>query len=134
VDFKGSAVFSPGKLADGSFSDTRISKDWVAARMAERVSQVLLNASAQNRKVPFNAIGLALMEGELKDQLDSGAPPRMDPMVAHFDPGTVWTSVPSMDDVSAQDKANRTMPAIQGGAVLSGAGQSVTFNIYLPDA
>jgi hypothetical protein len=134
VLFKKKAVMSPGKLADGTFIDAKISRDWAKARIGEAVAQLFIDASARNEKIPYNSVGIAQIEQVVAKTLANGAPPKMPKKNSHFDEGSIWTKAPSMDDVTTAQVAARQLPAVRAGADISGAIQSVTFNIYLPEA
>jgi len=101
-----------GKVGEGEYIDIIVFVDWLQARMAERIFSKLVNLP----KVPFTDGGVALIEGEIRAQLDQG--------IARGglakDPAYTVT-VPKVADISAQDKANRLLANIVFAATLAGA-------------
>jgi hypothetical protein len=134
VNFGGVPVFRPGTLGSGDFIDTAISKLWAETRLREALAQRFISAAAANEKIPYNAWGIAQLEGVARKTLELGCPPNMRPQAAHFNPGSVYVTAPTEAAQTAALKLTRVLPAFTCGAVLSGAIQSVTFNVFLPTA
>lgn len=90
-----------GKTVDGRFIDLRITADWTAARIQERVAQALLNASNSGNKIPFTSQGLAQIGSIINSVLTQGED------AGHFVPGTSSVGVPSLAEVASSDRAAR---------------------------
>jgi hypothetical protein len=131
TSFKGLPVCYPGKLFNGDFIDERITASWVGSRIEEAVAQHLVDAAAAKRKVPMNDVGIAEIEGVVREVLERGAPPRMDARQSHFTQNSIGVTVPSQDDITTAQKASRTLPALTAWAEKAGAASIITINVYL---
>ncbi len=87
-------------------------RDWLKARLQERVYAILVN----NPKVPYTDGGVDLVRTEVRAQLREGI---SNGYLAADPPFTV--TAPLVADVSANDKANRLLPDIDFEATLAGA-------------
>jgi hypothetical protein len=101
-----------GTVAAGEFIDTVRGRDWLQARIAEREATLLANA----KKIPFTDPGIAMVEAELRGQLQEG----IDVGLLAADPAPVVT-VPKAADVSAANKAARLLTGVEFSATLAGA-------------
>ncbi len=109
-------ITNPGKSAAGEYVDITFGRDWLEARMKERVFGLLVSA----RKVPFTNTGVGLVVSGVKAQLQDG-------VTATFlaaDPAPVVLA-PLVKDISIANRANRILPDITFSATLAGAIQAV---------
>lgn len=127
----GITMLKPGKLTSGRFADERITASWAGFRVYEAIMQAFANAASQKRKLPFNAAGIAEIDAIAKRTLGLGAPPVMDSSVAHFNPGSIGSRPPLEEEITAAQKALRTLPAFSVWAIKAGAAGKVTINVYL---
>lgn len=97
LTFYGVGATGPGKLFDGAFADTLLTKDWIVARVGEAIAQYLLDAANRGERIPFTDDGIAQIEGVLRGEMDRGV------TVGHFRPGSVVTTVPSIADGEVSD-------------------------------
>jgi hypothetical protein len=130
-DFKGLSVCWPGKTFAGNFIDERITASWVGSRIDEAVAQRRVNAAAAKRKIPMNDVGIAEVAGVAAEVMERGAPPRMDEAQAHFNRDSIVSVSPSATDITAANKAARTLPAFTISATKAGSADVFTFNVYL---
>lgn len=110
-------IVQDGWVSGAEFLDVMIFVDWLQARITERVYSKLVNLP----KVPFTDAGVAVIEGEVKAQLQEG----IDVGGIASDPAPV-VEVPLVADVSDNDKATRTLPDVEFSATLAGAIHFVT--------
>jgi hypothetical protein len=108
----GLACTFPGKVADGEYIDVIRFVDFLQARLAEAIFAVLVNA----KKVPYTSKGVAMIEGAVRQVLKQAANPPYEGITQDF---TVL--VPAIADVSAADKASRTLNNVSFSATLTGA-------------
>jgi len=101
-----------GKMGDGGFIDNRRSIDWLQVEMETDIFAALAGAN----KVPFTDDGVALIEGKMKGVLRRAVRRG----VLSGDPAPT-TEVPLVADVSAPNKAARTLPAMKFNGTLAGA-------------
>lgn len=113
--FQGQNMIWEGKMADGTYIDIVHGADWLEARLTERVFYLLLN----NDKIPFTDAGVSAIEAEVRAQLLEG-------VAAGYITDDFTITVPKVSAVSANDKANRVLPAVKFVATLQGAVHSVT--------
>ncbi len=112
VEKAGVSIVKNGKMIGGEFIDVVQFRDWLAARMQERIFSRLVNV----KKVPFTDPGIAIIEAEVRAQLQEGV--RVGGLAADPAPEV---SVPKAADVSSIDKANRLLPDVSFSATLAGA-------------
>jgi len=114
-------ITSEGWAASGRFLDTTRFIDWLTARISENVFSVMANAAAGQGKIPFTDAGInqvvAAVEKTLQDGVQVGG--------LSSDPAPVVT-FPRAADVSAANKAARTLPDIDFSATLAGAVHKTT--------
>lgn len=92
------------------FIDSRRGIDWLDDDMSKGVFGLLQG----NDKVPFTNAGIAMVEGEVRASLDRAERKGI------IDSG--WTvTVPDISEVSAADKASRTLPDVKFEATEAGA-------------
>lgn len=105
-----------GFVTDGTYADIQIAKDWLKARMTERISRVLFT----NEKIPYDNIGIAQIIEPIKTTLQQATGMGI---VARGADGSGLFSVhaPRREDVDPNDRANRILPDVFWDAVLAGA-------------
>jgi hypothetical protein len=108
----GVSMSAEGKVASGSYIDVERGRDWLTARIAERVYSLLVNRS----KVPFTDKGISAITNEVRAQLQEG----IDNGLLADDPKPTVTA-PRAAAVSSTDKAARYLPSVKFDAVLAGA-------------
>jgi hypothetical protein len=113
----GVAITKNGQVAEGEFIDIIRGVDWLDARMTERIYSRLVNSP----KIPFTDPGVAIIEAEIRAQLDAGI---AQGLIA-LDPAYTVT-VPLVKDVPFNDRANRNLPDIKFRANLQGAIHAIT--------
>lgn len=113
--FQGQNMVWEGKMADGTYIDIVHGADWLEARLTERLFYLLLN----NDKIPYTDAGVSAIEAEVRAQLLEG-------VAAGYITDDFTITVPKVSAVSANDKANRVLPAVKFVATLQGAVHSVT--------
>ncbi len=112
-------VTNPGKSAAGEYVDIAFGRDWLIARLKERVFGLLVAV----RKVPYTDTGVDLVVSGVKAQLQDG-------ITATFlaaDPAPVVTA-PKVKDIAQSDRANRLLPNVTFSATLAGAIQAVNIS------
>lgn len=122
----GYSTTSPLKMANGDYIDVAITRDWLRARIRESVVGVLVNASARNEKVPFNALGIARLGQAIEKTLivaGAGSNP-------HINPGRYKINLPDPAALTLAQKQSRTC-TISWSAELAGALDGTTINGYL---
>jgi hypothetical protein len=118
----GVSATGPGKLTNGDWIDERISADWLKARIQEAIAQLKLDMSNRNTKIPYTAVGLAMIEAVIRGVTDKGE------RIGHFVPGATVIATPDMADVSTSDITARTA-TIPVTVTLSGGISTVTVNV-----
>lgn len=108
----GVKITLPGKMASGEWIDVVVFRDWLKARLQERVLFVLANSA----KIPFTDSGIAQIVAEVKAQLAQGI--AVGGLAA--DPAPIVTA-PKASEVDVIDKANRLLPDVNFTCTLAGA-------------
>jgi len=98
---KGTGVTSDGKVAAGEFIDIVTTADWLSARLAEDVTQTLINYANRGEKVPYTEAGFEVFAALIRNRADQGV------KIDHFVENTLEMSVPTLAGVSAADRAAR---------------------------
>jgi len=109
---KGLNMIFDGRTPGGTFIDIIRGRDWLKARLEERIVQLM----ADNAKIPFTDKGVDLVRCQVLAQLREG---QSNGYIAN-DPDVVVTA-PLVASVSTTNKANRTLPDVQFSATLQGA-------------
>lgn len=118
-EIAGVSITREGKMAGGEFIDIIHGVDWLQARMTERIYGALVNLP----KVPYTDAGIAVIEAEIRAQLEDGV------AVGFLAEDPAFTvTVPKAADVPAQDKADRALNGVSFEATLAGAVHAVTIN------
>jgi len=106
-----------GYMASGEWIDTMVFIDWTIARMTERLWYRMKNTL----KIPHTPVGYAMIESDIRAQLIEGI------AVGGFaDFPAPRITVPTREQVSAIDKANRRLTGVTWSATLAGAVHHVT--------
>lgn len=107
---------SEGFVTDGTYADIQLTKDWLKARMEERISRVLFT----NEKIPYDNIGIAQVVDPIRTTLKEATARNL---VARGPDGTGIFEVraPRREDVDPNDRANRILPDVHWDATLAGA-------------
>lgn len=105
-------IFQEGVVAMGEFIDTIIFVDWLQAQIEESIFSDLIN----NPKIPFTDIGGAVLEKQVRAQLQRGI--RVGGLAADPAPTVI---VPKVADIALQDRQSRTFKTIEFAANLAGA-------------
>lgn len=93
-----------GTLANGRHIDELITDDWLTARMQERFAQLFLNTSNANRMLALTDVGISSFVEAALDVLNSGVKP------GHFVPGSISVTAPKASELTASQKAAKTIP------------------------
>lgn len=101
-----------GKMASGEFIDVIRGVDWLESRMEERIFSRFVNLP----KIPYTNAGVAIIEAEVRAQLQEA----IEAGVIDGEQPIIIVS-PKVSEVSANDRANRILPAITFEAKLAGA-------------
>jgi len=105
-----------GWTSANEWIDTTRFIDWLSARMRERIFQLLLDATAQGKKIPYTDAGVASIEAAITAQLSEGV--SVGGLAA--DPAPEVT-VPKVADVSTSNRSARILPDVSFTATLAGA-------------
>jgi len=100
------------KVAANEYIDVVRFRDWLKARMAERIFAKL----AAQSKIPFTDAGIAVIQAEILGQLDEGV------RIGGLSPDPAPTcTVPKASAVSAANKQARTLTGVEFTGTLAGA-------------
>lgn len=121
--FGGIAMTLEGTAASGEFLDVTRDRDWMENIIQTGVFNLMVNNSG---KLPFTDAGIAAVKGVLRACLDQG-------VAAGFLAATPEPTVqaPRASQVSAQDKASRTLNGVTGSAVIAGAIHKAVLNVSI---
>lgn len=114
----GVAITQEGKVASGEWIDIIIGTDWIEARLRETVYSALVN----NRKLPYDDTGIAVIEGLVKGVLNDAA------AAGILQADSIQVTVPRYADIPQADKVSRHLPDVKFTALYQGAIQRVTIN------
>lgn len=119
IETAGLALTIEGQVGSGEWIDTVRGRDWLTARLQERLIGLLAN----NPKVPYTDAGIELIAKEVRAQLVEGITQRY--LAAEPEP---IVTVPLAADVSDQDKKDRILRNVNFEATLAGAIHSIRIN------
>lgn len=125
LEVGGVDITCDGTVGEGEFIDVIRGVDWLDARLTERIFSRLVNLP----KIAYTNQGVAVIEAEIRAQLDEAIVAGFiasDPANHNGQPYTI--SVPLVENVSANDKATRTLNNVTFQATLAGAIHAVTVN------
>ena len=114
----GVSITQEGKVASGEYIDIIIGTDWIEARLREAVYSALVN----NRKIPYDDTGIAMIEGLVKGVLNEAASKGI------LQADSIAVTVPKYADITQADKLARKLPDVKFSALYQGAIHSVTIN------
>lgn len=109
-----------GWTMSGSYIDELQSEDWFRARITEQVTGFMI----RKRKVPFTQDGISSIGNEIRFVLNQAVSRGI--IVSDYS-----ITVPSINEISTNDKANRTLKGIKVIAQLTGAVESITIDLTL---
>jgi hypothetical protein len=101
-----------GKVASGEYIDVVRFIDWLKARIGEAVFSALANA----KKIPYTGKGIEVVANAVRGVLKQASKPPVEGITEDFEVLT-----PAIGDVSAADKATRTLNNVSFSATLTGA-------------
>lgn len=114
-----------GTMASGEYIDVIRGRDWLVARMRERIFGLLVNA----RKVPYTSGGIDQVTGEVEAQLNEGITATyLSPDVPDGQDKPYIVTAPAIADIAAADKIARLLPDVYFEAGLAGAIHATRIN------
>lgn len=111
-------ITQEGKVASGEWIDIIIGTDWLEARLREEVFSAFVN----NRKIPYDDTGIAMIEGLVKGVLQRAA------KAGILQEDSIVVTVPKYADIPQADKLDRKLPDVKFTALYQGAIQRTTIN------
>ena len=114
----GVSITQEGKVASGEYIDIIIGTDWIEARLREAVYSALVN----NRKIPYDDTGIAMIEGLVKGVLNEAASKGI------LQADSIAVTVPKYADIPQADKLARKLPDVKFSALYQGAIHRTTIN------
>lgn len=123
-EIKKTGSFQKGKTVDGNFVDTRLTIDWLEARLEEDAFGVLSSLSNAGGKPPYTDAGIGLFENVIRRRF------KLAHAAGHTVEGTEFVNAPLAAEVSAADKGARLL-RITAGATLAGAIQETDWTVTL---
>lgn len=112
IQIAGVNITQGGKVVGGEYIDIIRFIDWVVARMQE----AMFGDLARLDKVPFTDSGIAVFESRMRQVLDAGV--RAGGIGSQQD---YSITVPKAKDISANDKATRTLTGLKFSFIAAGA-------------
>lgn len=111
-------ITQEGKVASGEWIDIIIGTDWVEARIREEVYGAFVN----NRKVPYNDVGIGMIKGLVKGVLFRAAG------MGILQEDSIEVTAPKFADIPQVDKIARKLPNVKFRALYQGAIQKTEIN------
>lgn len=111
-------ITQTGKVASGEWIDIIIGTDWIEARLRESVYSALVN----NRKLPYDDTGIAVVEGLVKGVLMNAASNGI------LQADSIEVTVPRYADIPQADRIARHLPDVKFTALYQGAIHRTTIN------
>lgn len=111
-------ITQEGKVASGEWIDIIIGTDWIEARLRESVYSAFVN----NRKIPYDDTGIAVIEGLVKGVLNEAASKGI------LQADSIVVTVPRFADIPQADKIARKLPDVKFTALYQGAIHRTTIN------
>lgn len=111
-------IMQNGKVASGEWIDIIIGTDWIEARLRETVFGAFVN----NRKIPFDDTGIAMIEGLVKGVLKEAAGKGI------LQEDSIVVTVPKYADIPQSDRIARHLPDVKFTALYQGAIHRTTIN------
>lgn len=122
---KGVKSMAQGVTSAGRFIDTRISAEWVRARLESDFTDILSSASNNNEKVSYTDGGIQRLTQAVEERYDQGVD------ADHFVAGTLDVDVPQLQDIPDSDRQNRELNTLQWGMQPAGAIHDVDTTGYI---
>ena len=94
-------------VAVAAFIDIIIGTDWIEARLRETVYSALVN----NRKIPYDDTGIAMIEDLVKGVLNEAASKGI------LQADSIVVTVPKYEDIPQADKLARKLPEVKFSAL-----------------
>ena len=115
-----------GKTVSGDYADVTRTSDFLKARIEENVLSATVNAG----KIPFTTEGINIIvsaiESAFKTVVNTGG------IAVDADGEPEYEiQVPSIDDISETDRANRVLPNVEAEARIAGATHKTKVNVKL---
>ena len=107
---------SEGKVTSGEFIDVMRGVDFIDARLGEFISRLLFVSP----KVPYDVRGIALVLSEVESVMQLGVTNGIIAVDADGN-GIFEVSAPDINDIPANEKANRNLPDVRFEFTLAGA-------------
>jgi hypothetical protein len=123
----GVGCVNPGVLATGAFVDELISKDWLKARITEKIAQTKLDLSNRHTKIPYTQVGIDYLASIIRGVAERGE------AIGHFAPGSTVMSIPDIADVDPADITARKC-TIGLTVTLAGGIREITVNVGVLNA
>ncbi|MNS39531.1 hypothetical protein D3C72_718180 [compost metagenome] len=109
---KGVNMFEPGVMVSGQFIDVIHSRDWLEARLAQDVFELL----ARSKKISYTNKGAGAIEAVIRKCLDEAVS-----MTILTDDQPYTVTIPKVSAQSPSDRANRRFPGIKFNGTIAGA-------------
>jgi hypothetical protein len=122
-----------GTVASGLTLDNRVSIDWLTDRLQEVNTQLLLDASAREEKIPYTDDGFSQVRAVNLQQMETAVAAGHVARQADETTGAVTSpvvTVPRRVNVSPSDEAARRVP-VTINALVAGSVQRVATTVYL---
>jgi len=116
VNIGGVGFALDGKMVSGRFFDVTRGALWLEARLEEDLFGLLKRQSDLGRKISYDAVGLAVIEGVIYERLSLAVARNF--LAADPAPTVI---MPNLANIPDNDKANRELNEVQFEAVLAGA-------------
>ena len=117
----GANIFQSGQVVSGEWIDTIIGRDWLKARMTERIYGTLIQAKARAQKVPYSQKGFDTIGNDVSAALQTALDTNFLLFDNELDEALGYlVVVPRFADVSTADKAARII-RISFAATVAGA-------------
>jgi hypothetical protein len=123
VKIGGQDITSNGVTTSGEYIDVIQSQYFLQSRMTENIFGLLTSTD----KVPFTTKGIALVAAEVEKTLKQAYAQGIIAEDADGKP-LYEVIVPSVDDISTDDKANRRLPSVSWTCTIAGAIEDVDVN------
>lgn len=131
TEVRGIGSVQKGKLVSGEFIDIQLSKDWLAARIAEDMTQAEADFSNDGSKIPYDAGGIAITDNIIGARLEQAV------RVKHLERRAPGTNSPTdkgspfidplfLVDVPSNNRTTRNIVRTYGGT-FAGAIQEASF-------
>jgi hypothetical protein len=111
-----------GWLCSGNPIDTRITRDWLKARLTERLVGMLVAVSNRNEDLPYDQDGIDAVYHQVITFLSTGESLR------HFQVGSKKLVKPLIDDIDDATRASRKL-TMNGSVILAGSIEEIDLNI-----